>query len=107
MRPSISFKVKYENSFIEINTYPGEYRNLMSLLKDRLCLDSFGECGGMGRCGTCMIKTEYAFIHQANSQSNETSTLLKKGIMEITIRLSCQILITTFLQDAIFEIVEG
>jgi 2Fe-2S ferredoxin len=41
---------------IQLFTYTNEYRNLMELLSDKLYLENFGECKGMGRCCTCLIK---------------------------------------------------
>jgi 2Fe-2S ferredoxin len=56
MKNKLSFTVIDNNSRQVIETYVGEYRNLMLLLKDKMYLEYFGECGGMGRCATCVIK---------------------------------------------------
>ena len=48
-----------------VETYTGEYRNLMALITDKIYVEDFGECKGMGRCGTCVIeiiKTENNFF---------------------------------------------
>src|SRR3546814_1233069 len=56
MKYPITLKVQYEREVHTIQTYEGEYRSLMVLLYDKLFIEDFGECGGMGRCGTCLIK---------------------------------------------------
>ena len=38
-----------------IATHSREYFNLMTLLKDRIYPQDFGECGGVGRCGACLV----------------------------------------------------
>ena len=32
-----------------------EYRSLMQLITDRIYVDGFGKCKGVGRCETCLI----------------------------------------------------
>lgn len=87
-----------------IEAYVGEYRNLMALLKDKLYLDSFGECGGMGRCATCIVKTSGITGNSAIKDRNEPTTLTKMGYKEDTVRLSCQLLITKDLEGSSIEI---
>lgn len=82
-----------------ISTYRNEYRSLMSLIQDKLYPDSFGECGGMGRCATCQIKVEP--INEISGMGrNEASTLSKHGIADSCTRLSCQILIEASLNGS-------
>lgn len=57
-RTSIQFTAWYEGEKYELQTYEGEYRNLMVLLHYKMYIENFGECKGMGRCGTCAIKVE-------------------------------------------------
>ena len=52
----ISMKVIYEAEEFQLATYQGEYRNLMMLLYDKIYIEDFGECKGIGRCGTCMVE---------------------------------------------------
>ncbi|MBS1666626.1 MAG: 2Fe-2S iron-sulfur cluster binding domain-containing protein [Bacteroidetes bacterium] len=89
-----------------IQTHPGEYRNLMMLLRDKLFLEGFGECGGMGRCATCIIKTKGINGISNIKERNEPATLSKLGFHENDIRLSCQLLITPDLDNAEIEIME-
>jgi hypothetical protein len=56
MNNTIHFTVIEKDSKRVVNTYFGEYRNLMTLLKDQFYPDDFGECGGTGKCGTCVIR---------------------------------------------------
>lgn len=92
MPNSITLKVFYEGKAHSITTYPYEYRNLMALIYDKIYIDDdFGECKGMGRCGTCVIqilnpKQEISFFER-----NEAVTLEKMGIYDKNIHLACQI----------------
>jgi len=89
-----------------IETYTGEYRNLMELLRNKMYLDSFGECGGMGRCATCIIRVIGLIGNSITKVRNETTTLSKFGYDASDIRLSCQILISSDLGGATIEILE-
>ena len=86
----ISLTILYSSEEYKIQTYAGEYRDLKCLIQDRLFTDDFGQCGGMGRCGTCIVrigglKENSAFLR------NEETTLqrIAPGIDDI--RLACQI----------------
>ena len=87
-----------------VKTHVGAYPNLMKLLKDKLYLDEFGECGGVGRCATCVVKVKGVLGKSAVKDRNEPETLIKLGFKEANIRLSCQIFITKDLQGAEIEI---
>ena len=101
----ILFTVVEDGSKQIIETYIGEYQNLMVLLKDKLYLDDFGEYGGVGRCATCIIKTNGITGNSAIKDRNEPVTLSKMGYGEDAIRLSCQLLITKDLENATIEII--
>lgn len=45
---TIEFTGFYQGREYYFRTYEFEYRNLMVLLKDKICLDDFGQCGGVG-----------------------------------------------------------
>ncbi len=38
-----------------VQTYPGQYYSLMTLISEYLQLPGFAICNGMGSCGTCMV----------------------------------------------------
>lgn len=98
-KPKINFKVVDGSSTIELSTFEYAYRNLMVLLNDNIYLENFGECGGQGRCATCIIKVDGTNSLEGNDfDRNEKSTLKKLGITENNIRLSCQIPVTAVLQ---------
>lgn len=105
-KDSIKLTVTEKDVVQIIETYPGEYRNLMQLLKDKIYLDCFGECGGMGRCGTCIIKIDGIKGDSIKKERNEPVTLSRYGYNEVEIRLSCQIPISSDLDGAIIEILE-
>ncbi len=106
MKSKISFTVINGSDRQIIETYDGEYRNLMFLLKDKMYTDYFGECGGMGRCATCVIKIEGLSGNSINKERNEPVTLSKIGIEDGDTRLSCQIFITEDINGALIEILE-
>ena len=89
-----------------IKVMHGSYPNLMFLLKEQLGLDSFGECGGVGRCATCVVKTIGIKGNSAIKERNEPTTLSKMGFTENSIRLSCQLYITSDLEGAEVTILE-
>lgn len=76
-----------------LTTYPGEYRSLMMLIYDRVYVDGFGECRGMGRCGTCRVTIDGDPDMLTGMDRNEEATLLKTGHVPGEVRLACQILL--------------
>ncbi|MDP2089640.1 MAG: 2Fe-2S iron-sulfur cluster-binding protein [Flavobacteriaceae bacterium] len=102
----IKFTVFENGTNFQIETYDGEYRNLMFLLKDKLYLDDFGECGGMGRCATCIIEVSGISGNSVIKERNEPVTLSKMGFEDENIRLACQLFVTADLDGADIEIFE-
>ena len=104
---TIFFTVIYEEEKFELKTFKNEYRNLMVLLFDKIYIEEFGECGGMGRCGTCIVKIA-GYDIERKDERNEKRTLTKMGIDHdnINIRLSCQILIDENLNNCVIEIMK-
>lgn len=103
---NICFTVTENGIQIPITTRHGGYPSLMYLLKEELQLESFGECGGVGRCATCVVQTSGITGNSAVKDRNEPATLSKLGFHEANIRLSCQIYITADLNDAEIKILE-
>ena len=54
--PSIEFTVICEGEEHRVRAHPNEYRDLRELIVDQFNLDIFGQCGGNGRCATCMVQ---------------------------------------------------
>jgi 2Fe-2S ferredoxin len=106
MQSKIKFSVIINNQKQIVETYEGEYRNLMCLLRDKVCLDDFGECGGMGRCATCVIKISGLTGTSIIKERNEPVTLSRLGYEDENIRLSCQLMISTDLEGAELEMLE-
>jgi len=104
MKKKIQFTVSENNSKQVIQTYNGEYRNLMFLLREKLYLEGFGECGGVGRCATCVIKITNLTGNSTIKERNEPTTLSKMGYVDDNIRLSCQLFITDDLNNVEIEI---
>lgn len=106
MKEQIEFEVIYYNQLYSIKTYRNEYRNLMELLRNTIYLDGFGECNGMGRCATCVIKIEGLKGNSILKDRNEPITLQKIGNNNDDIRLACQILVTSDLNGSKIEIMD-
>lgn len=96
---TIPFIAFLEEQKYELASFVNEYRSLMVLLKDKVCPEDFGECGGMGRCGTCLIKVS-GLETNAEFVRNEQSTLGKMGITDPQVRLSCQVQVNDDLKNA-------
>ena len=86
----ICLTVFYSSEEYRIQTYAGEYRDLKCLIQDKLFTDDFGQCGGMGRCGTCIVRIG-GLKENSGFLRNEETTLnrIAPGIDDI--RLACQI----------------
>ena len=103
---TIQFTVIENDSSQLIETYPNSHPNLMFLLRDTLGLDGFGECGGVGRCATCVIHAEGITGNSIVKDRNEPTTLQKMGFIEESTRLACQLYITPDLDGATITILD-
>lgn len=101
----ISFKVTIHEEEHFVETYRGEYRNLMMLLYDKFFMEDFGECKGIGRCGTCHVRIMDYRGELLNMEGNERTTFSKMENIKINSRLSCQILIDERIDGLQFEVV--
>jgi 2Fe-2S ferredoxin len=104
--PLIQFTVIDNEQRFPIKVTHGSYPNLMFLLKEQLSLNSFGECGGVGRCATCVVKAIGIKGNSVIKERNEPVTLQKLGYDEDTIRLSCQLYITPDLEGSEITVLE-
>lgn len=105
-RPIISFTLQFEDRVKDINTYHGEFRNLMVLINEKIFVEDFGECRGIGRCGTCLVKVDEV-DKIPDMDRNEESTLAKAGRNEYGWRLSCQLMIDESLQGVAITVADG
>ncbi len=103
-RNEISITIINAGEEYAVKTYLHEYRNLMALLNNSTYLENFGECGGQGRCATCMVKVVNLRGEANIMERNEAATLNKEGLHDEGIRLSCQLLINEDLDGAVIEI---
>jgi ferredoxin, 2Fe-2S len=102
----IAFTVLFGNKKYIIKTYQGEYRNLMQLITDKIFIEDFGDCKGMGRCGTCMVTITNWRNEEPLKERNEAATLAKSNNDNKSVRLSCQIMITENLTNSTIKIVK-
>lgn len=99
----IQFTVVEDGVTRQITTSARKYRNLMVLLNDNIYLENFGECGGQGRCATCVVMVEGSGALQ-QFERNEAATISKAGVNGGHYRLSCQILIDELLKGTTIHI---
>ncbi len=102
----INFTLIYFDEELEIETYKGEFRNLMILINEKIYVEDFGECKGIGRCGTCLVEVEGLSPSANEIDRNEKSTLEKCAVNKPNLRLACQIMINQALKNAKIKVVE-
>ena len=102
----INFTILHDGDQIQVATYEGEFRNLMMLINEKMYVEDFGECKGIGRCGTCLIIAEGLDNSASVMERNEKSTLQKCTAQYKNLRLSCQVMINESLQNAVIKIIE-
>jgi 2Fe-2S ferredoxin len=103
---TIEFIAFYEGEEYCLKTYEREYRSLMTLLKEKIYIEDFGQCGGMGRCGTCSV-TISGLPGNAATNTNERNTLSKMGVVNPAIRLSCHIEVNENLKNATVQVLDN
>ena len=103
----IGFTILYSGDEYRLDTYYGEYRDLKSLIVDRLFPEDFGQCGGMGRCATCMVEIKGLGADSAFLKRNEETTLERMGAGGPDIRLACQIELDDDLANTVIRIIEN
>ena len=101
----ICIKVLTGDEELQLQTYTHEYRNLMMLLFDKIYLEDFGECKGMGKCCTCMIEIIESENEISSLGRNEQASLQKAGMTDSKQRLACQILVSEELHNATIKII--
>jgi len=103
----IAVTIVYEGREHVLRTYTHEYRSLMALIYDKLYVINFGDCKGIGRCGTCHVRLpEYAEETLLERSGNEPNTLGKMTGVLPTSRLSCHIPIDERLHGLRVEIMQ-
>lgn len=97
--------VLYNGKRFELESLPHQYSNLMVWISDSICLDDFGQCKGMGRCGTCHVRLlDYSGVLDNRHRNEETAlgNIVTSGRGD---RLSCQILVDKLIDEVELEIV--
>ncbi|MEP6951918.1 MAG: 2Fe-2S iron-sulfur cluster-binding protein [Ginsengibacter sp.] len=96
----IGFTITVAGEEYGVDTYTGEYRNLMALIADKIYIEDFGECKGMGRCGTCVVEIMNTANKFCSFERNEQATIKKTGITNPDYRLACQIIVNEELRNS-------
>ncbi len=94
----IKIKIVCDGHTYEFDIYEGEYRSLMMLIYDKIYIDGFGACKGMGRCGTCLVEIKDCPLLTIMDR-NEFATISKLNIRNNNVRLACQVLIDKLLDN--------
>jgi 2Fe-2S ferredoxin len=94
---NLSVSVFYNGEKHELWTNANEYRSLMMLIYDKVYIDGFGECLGMGKCATCLVEIIKSNPQLTFYERNEETTLLKYGFTGECVHLSYQIMIDEFI----------
>lgn len=90
----IHLNIHHDGQCHRITTHPNEYRSLMHLIYDNIYIEDFGECLGMGKCGTCVVQLLNADERLITDfDRNEKETLRKAGVNAPNLRLSCQLIL--------------
>lgn len=87
----IRIDVTWSGVMHTFQVYPHAYRSLMALICDKMYIDSFGDCKGIGRCGTCHVHILSDHPHVFTREGNEVTTLNKMPVTAANSRLACQI----------------
>ena len=104
---NITLFIEYNGNHQTVETFAGEYRNLMVLIKDQLWVDGMGECGGQARCGTCMVELLNAGEDLVIATDTKEAAVIRRMMTtESTIRLSCQILVDETLNGLQIKVIE-
>lgn len=102
----ITLFVEYRGKEHVIKTHRYEYRSLMALLYDKFYFENFGDCKGVGRCGTCHVKIENSINGLSTKEGNEETTLSRMENVTENSRLSCQILVTEAIDQVRFIVAD-
>ena len=92
-RTIIKIIVDYNNELHILEAYSHEYRSLMHFIFDKIYIEDFGDCRGMGRCGTCLIEILNQQYINDEYERNELTTLGRLGYVIPNTRLACQLLV--------------
>ena len=85
-------RVEYDGDNYDLRTYPNEYRSLMQVIYDKVNPEGFGECLGMGKCGTCLIAVLKSVRPLTYYERNGETTLQKLTPAGENIKLACQVM---------------
>ena len=100
---NIHITVISEGETYSLISYPNEYRSLMMLIYDRLSPEQFGDCLGMGKCGTCLVEI-HGYIGQLSSYNRNEGTTIRKAGIDTNLRLACQILIDEHMDGSVVTV---
>lgn len=104
---NIKIHVMWNSTPYLFEVYPYEYRSLMALIYDKIYLENFGDCKGIGRCGTCHVHILSDHADLLKREGNETTTLNKMPVVATNSRLACQIIIDEAINGLYVEVLNN
>ncbi|WP_432221523.1 2Fe-2S iron-sulfur cluster-binding protein [Flavobacterium sp. TMP13] len=100
----IILNIQSEGVEYRVTTYQNEYRSLMQLIRDNSFLEDFGDCGGVGRCCTCVVEIISKEIPLTPFDGNERATIQKHDLDAEKFRLACQIMIDKSIDGLVVKV---
>ena len=100
----IEFKLLYSGEEYSLRTHWGEYRTLRLLINNKINIKDFGQCGGFGRCATCMIEICGAEGERSFLKKSEHTSVQRMIQGYSIVRFACQIPITDDLANVKIKI---
>lgn len=93
------------NDVFELTFTKHQYPNLMTLIANNY-VEEFGECKGLGLCGTCHIKITSGNLNEP-LETTEKATLKNIYNKDISSRLACQIMLNEKIDNMAFKIINN
>ncbi|HTN21406.1 MAG TPA: hypothetical protein VL125_13065 [Pelobium sp.] len=84
---NIQFTLIYKEDEVMVNTFANEFSDLRALIIAKLDLDFFGECGGLGRCVTCVVSVNSMDGLATSREEFACQTLMDKNLANTYIKV--------------------
>lgn len=103
---NIEFTVIYSGEEHQVKTSWGEYQTLRLLLANKFNISGFGQCGGMGRCATCLVEIEDIYGSTGFLKRSEHTSLQRTIKGYSIVRFACQIPVNDDLANVTIKILK-
>ncbi|WP_242920171.1 2Fe-2S iron-sulfur cluster-binding protein [Pontibacter liquoris] len=79
----------------------------MMLIYDKVYIEDFGECKGVGRCGTCHVHVWHAPTGMFFHDGVEHTTLARLADVQENSHLACQIMVNKSINGLVVQVVDA